>query len=61
MNINNLKIDIASARTENYEAPGFNPNVNRTTIQKDLKRRDISINAIAFEFSKKEIYDYFDG
>ncbi len=61
MNINNLKIDIASARTENYEAPGLNPEVYSATIQKDLKRRDISINAIAFEFSKKEIYDYFDG
>ena len=61
MNINDLKIDIASARTENYEAPGLNPEVYSATIQKDLKRRDISINAIAFEFSKKEIYDYFDG
>ena len=30
-------------------------------FKEDLKRRDFSINAIAFEFSKQEIYDFFDG
>ena len=59
--INNLKIDIASTRTENYEAPGLNPIVKHANIEEDLKRRDFSINAIAFEFSKQKIYDYFDG
>ena len=61
LNINNLKIDIASARKENYIAPGLNPIVKKSNIQEDLKRRDFSINAIAFEFSKKEIYDFFEG
>ena len=61
LNINNLKIDIASSRKENYKAPGFNPIVEHATIKEDLKRRDFSINAIAFEFSKQEIYDFFDG
>ena len=61
LNINNLKIDIASARKENYQAPGLNPIIKHTNIEEDLKRRDFSINAIAFEFSKKEIYDFFDG
>ena len=61
LNINNLKIDIASSRKENYEAPGFNPIVKHANIKEDLKRRDFSINAIAFEFSKQEIYDFFDG
>ncbi len=61
LNINNLKIDIASARKENYEAPGLNPIVKTANIKEDLKRRDFSINAIAFEFSKQEIYDLFGG
>jgi len=61
LNINNLKIDIASAREEIYEAPGFNPVVRRSTIMQDLKRRDISINAIAFEISTRQIYDLFKG
>ncbi len=61
LNINSLKIDIASARKESYEAPGLNPIIKHAKIEEDLKRRDFSINAIAFEFSKKEIYDLFDG
>lgn len=61
LNINNLKIDIASSRKEIYEAPGFNPIVKHANIEEDLKRRDFSINAIAFELSKKEVYDFFDG
>ena len=61
LNINSLKIDIASAREEIYEAPGFNPVVKESTILKDLRRRDISINAIAFEISKRQIYDLFEG
>ena len=59
--INDLKIDIASARKEIYESPGLNPTVQNTNIKEDLKRRDFSINAIAFEISMKEIYDSFEG
>ena len=44
LNINNLKIDIASARKEIYESPGLNPTVTNTTIEEDLKRRDFTIN-----------------
>ena len=61
LNIDNLKIDIASARKEIYNAPGSNPIVNDTSIQEDLKRRDFTINAIAFEVSKKRIYDLYQG
>ena len=59
--INDLKIDIASARKEIYESPGLNPTLQNTNIKEDLKRRDFSINAIAFEISMKEIYDFFEG
>ena len=59
--INDLKIDIASARKEIYKSPGLNPTVQNTNIKEDLKRRDFSINAIAFEISMKEIYDSFEG
>ena len=61
LNINNLKIDIASAREEIYKAPGLNPIVKESTILQDLKRRDISINAIAFEISSRQIHDLFEG
>ena len=61
ININNIKVDIASAREESYLAPGSNPSVKESTIKEDLKRRDFSINAIAFEIADKEIYDSFQG
>ena len=61
LHINNLKIDIASAREEIYEAPGLNPIVKKSLISEDLKRRDISINSIAFEITTRQIYDFFEG
>lgn len=61
LNINDLKIDIASARKEIYSAPGLNPKVINATIEEDLQRRDFTINAIAFEVSTKKIYDLYQG
>ena len=61
ININDFKIDIASARTERYLSPGSNPNVYDSTIIDDLRRRDFSINALAYEIPSKKLYDFFDG
>jgi len=61
ININDYKIDIASARKEIYCAPGLNPSITNTTIEEDLKRRDFTINTIAFEVSTRKIYDLYEG
>tara|TARA_B100000963_G_scaffold100496_1_gene86895 strand:+ start:1339 stop:2586 length:1248 start_codon:yes stop_codon:yes gene_type:complete len=61
LNIDEIKIDIASAREEKYLAPGENPSVIDTSLKDDLKRRDFSINAIAYEVSTRKVYDPFDG
>ncbi len=61
ININNYKIDIASARKEIYSAPGSNPIVTNSTIEEDLKRRDFTINSIAFEVSTRKIFDLYGG
>ena len=61
MNINNTKVDIASAREEIYTSPGSNPQVKKSTIEVDLKRRDFSINSIAFDFSKNALIDLYGG
>jgi len=61
INIDNTKIDIASAREEKYLAPGLNPSVFDSSIEHDLKRRDFSINSIAYEISEKKLYDPFNG
>lgn len=40
-------LDVATARRETYERPGALPSVSPGTLQDDLARRDISINAMA--------------
>ena len=59
--IDEFKIDIASARKEIYKSPGLNPEIEDSTIQDDLKRRDFSINAIAYEISERELIDLHNG
>ena len=61
VNINNIKVDIASAREEIYAYPGSNPKVLESDIKNDSRRRDFTINAICFELSKNEIYDNHEG
>jgi len=41
------RIDLATARSETYSAPGALPDVSPATVAEDLNRRDFTINAIA--------------
>ncbi|MBZ0272561.1 CBS domain-containing protein, partial [bacterium] len=41
------KIDLATARVEHYAKPGRLPTVERSSIRKDLARRDFTINTLA--------------
>ncbi len=41
------EVDVATARSERYERPGSLPSVTPTSIERDLWRRDFSINAMA--------------
>jgi tRNA nucleotidyltransferase (CCA-adding enzyme) len=41
------RYDLARARTETYEHPGALPDVRAATLAEDLRRRDITVNAIA--------------
>ncbi len=55
-------VDIATARTEYYEAPAMLPKVETSSIKKDLYRRDFTINAIAVKLNTREfgqLIDYF--
>ncbi len=42
-----LNVDFASARTETYAQPGALPEVKAADIERDLGRRDFTINAMA--------------
>jgi tRNA nucleotidyltransferase (CCA-adding enzyme) len=59
-----FKLDVATARTEYYDAPGAYPMVERGSIKLDLYRRDFSINALAIRLdpgSFGQIVDFFGG
>jgi len=59
-----LSFDLISARTETYTQPGALPTVKRSTIADDLRRRDFTINAMAFRLDGEhfgEIFDPLDG
>lgn len=41
------RLDVATAREETYARPGMLPDVKPSTIERDLVRRDVTINAMA--------------
>ncbi|HEY5516898.1 MAG TPA: CBS domain-containing protein [Coriobacteriia bacterium] len=59
-----LHVDVTTARTEYYTSPGALPTVERSSLRRDLLRRDFSINAMAAEIDPVEfgaISDPFGG
>ena len=61
MTIDNINIDLASTRIEEYLAPGENPVISKSSLKLDLSRRDFSVNAIAFELLTKTYIDPYKG
>ncbi len=62
--LDSLWIDIATARTEFYPYPAANPEVEASSIQQDLYRRDFTINALALRLTQPnaaEMLDFFGG
>ena len=60
--LNNLEIDLVSARSETYPKPGSLPSITLSNIDEDLKRRDFSINALAIPLnSPHQIIDPTGG
>lgn len=58
------KVDVATARSETYEHPGALPQIKPDTIERDLHRRDFTVNAIAMSLLPDNfgsIYDPFGG
>jgi tRNA nucleotidyltransferase (CCA-adding enzyme) len=57
-----FKIDVATARTEYYEAPGALPVVEYSSIKMDLYRRDFTINTLAIKVNPQDfgtLLDFF--
>ncbi|MEY2515478.1 MAG: hypothetical protein QOJ89_2836 [bacterium] len=47
--------DLASARSEDYARPGALPDVRAAAISTDLRRRDVTVNAIALDLRSGEL------
>ncbi|OLP20132.1 hypothetical protein BST81_01475 [Leptolyngbya sp. 'hensonii'] len=62
--LDSLWVDIATARTEFYPYPAANPEVEASSIQQDLYRRDFTINAMALRLTEPgagQLLDFFGG
>ncbi len=59
-----LKLDVATARTEYYEFPAALPQVEVSSIKRDLQRRDFTINTLAVKLNPPHfglLVDFFGG
>lgn len=59
-----LKFDVATARTEFYESPAALPQVEISSIKKDLYRRDFTVNTLAVLLNPGkfgQLLDFFGG
>lgn len=59
-----LTIDITSSRLEYYDRPASLPDVETSTLEEDLHRRDFTINAMAIRLNEEtfgELIDPFGG
>ncbi len=57
---NHWSVDIATARSEIYPHPGALPEVTPSTINKDLFRRDFTINSMAVSLNPENYGDLID-
>jgi tRNA nucleotidyltransferase (CCA-adding enzyme) len=55
-----FKLDVATARTEYYEFPTALPTVERSSIKKDLYRRDFTINTLAVRLNAPRFGELLD-
>lgn len=64
-NMNQIELEFAGARTEKYDEKSRKPNVEATSLEEDLKRRDFTVNAMCqkVEWGGKlgEVVDLFEG
>ena len=55
-----FKVDVATARTESYDAPAALPTVRPGSIREDLSRRDLTINTLAISLNAPRFGDIAD-
>jgi len=63
LEIDDTKIEFASARKESYNTNSRKPDIEFADLKEDLSRRDFTVNALAVSLNndKNEIIDMFEG
>ena len=62
--IDDIKLEVATARSEKYDKNSRKPTIKPAAIDMDLKRRDFTINTLAISLNKEtfgELTDPFNG
>ncbi|MFA9397731.1 MAG: CCA tRNA nucleotidyltransferase [Clostridiaceae bacterium] len=59
--INGIKVDIVRSRKEYYEKDGCLPEITYSDINDDIKRRDFTINSIAYDIIDNDLIDCYEG
>ncbi len=62
--MDDLRLDFATARRETYKEPGALPDIEPSSLGEDLKRRDFTINSMAIALGRDEfgcLIDPFNG
>lgn len=55
-----LRLDLARARRETYRRPGALPTVSQASLDEDLGRRDLTVNAMALRLTKPNAGELID-
>ncbi|MFQ6609238.1 MAG: CCA tRNA nucleotidyltransferase [Fidelibacterota bacterium] len=55
-----VKIEVATSRTENYQPDSRKPDVQEATVKEDMSRRDFTVNAVAVSLSQAAYGDITD-
>lgn len=58
---NGAEIDLINCRSERYLGPGVLPKVKPDSIYEDMRRRDLTVNSIAYSMAEHRFIDIFDG
>lgn len=58
---NGAEIDLVNCRSERYLGPGALPQVKDDSVYEDMRRRDLTVNSIAYSMTDHRFIDIFDG
>ncbi|MDZ7822132.1 MAG: hypothetical protein U5N26_10160 [Candidatus Marinimicrobia bacterium] len=58
--LENVELEIATARKEVYRRDSRNPDVQATDLKEDLKRRDFTVNAMAIQINRENFGEFID-